>query len=283
VSLVNYANVEPLLASSERTGSVLHCVFRCPETGKTVEASAPAGGGDGLWTTIASFVAGILQSVFGKPGSAVGAADQAAVVGAFRRVADQFTWDGQRWVARAENVPRDRAEFERRLRQEPVEDPADRKVLARILAEIAKADRELRDEERAFLTGVVDPKLYTLEELLLLPNLTTVELGATSPKSRQTMLMLGWAMALCDRDLALPEVSRLKVLATHLGIADQTSEVLRRVATGYLLQEALEHAYRSGEKDEQAYGDVRAFADMAGVSAQELSLTEQDVVARAQA
>lgn len=177
-------------------------------------------------------------------------------------------------------VDGDSGEFNRLTSEEPVRIPADRKILARMLVEVAKADGEMLDAEREFLGQFLDPSLGSVEELARLPNLTPDELGTTAPETRSTMLLLAWTLAFADRDLSIKELGRLRVFARGLHLEPDTSEELRRAAVAHILMGAMDHTYRSGSRDPAGYEEVQAFAANAGLTPANLEKYEVRAKAR---
>jgi len=192
---------------------------------------------------------------------------QAAVVAAFQTVASRFVWDPAqgRWIA-AQLAGEALTDFAAQLDAAPVAQPYDRGVLARMLVEIANADGNIADEEKAFLADFVPPDLGSVDGLLARAPLSKVELDETAQgRSRETLLMVAWALALTDEDLAEAEQDRLAELAAGLGIAEARADELKRYAQLFIIDQALAAAYAGGQADASVRQQVIALAERIGL------------------
>lgn len=293
---ITYESIRSTLRSAVRQGALMRCVFACPVTGTTVESSAgihpreapleptPASPPQDLWGAVYGALVAALRRVLGArrllsaDAAAASAAsrseaaeapcsdedERAAVVAAFRRVAAHFAWDGRRgqwiWAEAA-----DQTDFARVLGQADLAQRQDRLLLARLLIEVANADGRISPEERAFLDEHVAPDLGPIEELTQRPSLTRAELEQTSQAGREAALMVAWAVALSDRTLDEAERAQLFRHADALGISRARAEELRRFAQRFIVDQALEQAYRAGPLSEAARAEVLALADSIGL------------------
>ena len=66
--------------------------------------------------------------------------------------------------------------FTRQLMEHPVEGKYNQVVLARMLTEVATADGAVGQEEHAMLTSLIPPTVDTVDNLLVKPPLSAVEL-----------------------------------------------------------------------------------------------------------
>lgn len=295
---ISYETIKPLITKQEQIKRSVHCVFRCPVSGTEVASSAGIRRGRGakdvalssakrsFWHSVRNAVAGVLRQILGSGAAGRVGQDvarevikdashsvrysddelEAAAVLAFERVVDKFRWDGNRWVASSVEDP-DSA-FDQQLGAAPITTQYDKGVLARMLVEVAKADRELKSQEEDFLCEFIEPELGTVAELAKLADLTPVELEETSEGAvRESMLMLAWTLALCDEDLAVGELSRLRTLAKGLGVSDARAEQLQGHAQVFLVDKALGRVYASGSRDAAALSKVMALAKTIGLDA----------------
>ncbi|MBK8012642.1 MAG: TerB family tellurite resistance protein [Deltaproteobacteria bacterium] len=278
---IELSHVKPLIEKAEQNGSTMVCVFKCPASGARIEASASIQKGRDLggiakasatrslmWSlrsSVQSAVRSVLgYGILGRVGGDVAhqllsdaskKADEsysegeksAAIVEAFRSVSSRFIWDTKnaRYISTA-SAGDVLSEFQQQLESAPITQKYDRGVLARMLIEIASADGTIAPEERAFLTSFLTPEMGTLDALAQKPRLTTAELSETSPSSRKTMLMLAWALALTDEELADEERKRLSELAEGLGLGHDQAQTAMEWAQIYLVDQALEAAYAQG-------------------------------------
>ena len=277
----------------------MQVAFRCPVSGQIVEANAPIHQAKNLSSRVTqsakrslmySLRNALTRSVrralghnivgrvaadmtrsatddLGQSQSYSEADKQAAIVRAFESVANMFVWDphNHRYVstqAAGEVV----IDFTRILNAAPVTAPYDRGILARMLTEIACADGVVGAEERQFLTGFITADLGTVDSLAQMPTLSSAELIETSQGgTRETMLMLAWALALTDENLAPDEAMRLDQYATGLAITAERAHELRSYAQIYLVDQALGRAYPGGRRDDQIHAEVMAMAGRLGM------------------
>ena len=222
-----------------------------------------------------------------------GADVETAVVAAFLSVQNQFRREGSGWVAAHGQVNPEAVDtgFHAQLRGAPVQERYDQGVLARVMVELAKGDGQLSDEERSMVSAFVDPSLGTIDQLATRPALSKVsafvdpslgtidqlatrpalsdvELSETSAAARDTILMLGWALALSDKSLAASEAARLESLASGFGITADRVGALKGFAQAFLLDQALDVAYRSGARDAAAHQEAMQIAAAIGLDSE---------------
>ncbi len=262
-----YDNLEPLVASVEEERDGVVVTFRCPVTGTEAQARA-AYGKDGF-ATKAGRVAkagamdrvriGIVRKVQQSTGAlgqlGLGLGTQAAgkrfggrdrpakhsekaieggVVAAFEEVAEDFRWDddGERWVSKSAPTGEPSA-FDRHVDANPVTTPHDREMLARILATIAGAEGNISDDEREMFTALAPGT--DLEGLIAKWTPAAEDLQRTAPgPTRETMLLLAWALAATDEDLSSRETELLDWYAAALGVAAPRAAELRAIAMSHV-------------------------------------------------
>jgi uncharacterized tellurite resistance protein B-like protein len=292
---IRYESVYPLIARVERERGTIRVAFRCPISGETVDASAPIPQTEELIPSTPSAawrlrgaVAGAARRAMASGGPSLDTAApeqppaitderiQLAIVDAFESVASYFAWDRDhaRYVS-ATAAGEIATEFARQLEAAPVKTAADRRALARLLCEIACADGKLAAKERAFLAGFAgDDEVGAVDELVQLAihtPLSAAELGATEVgASRDTLLMLAWALAYTDEDLADAERTRLHAVAAGLGIDAQRAAELQRFAQLWLVDNALVRAYPGGARSPAAHAWVAELARRIALPAAEL-------------
>lgn len=279
--------------------------FRCPVTSKTVEAtghlqhSNTMGGQvtsrakrSVMWS-IRSALRRSIRSALGYGIAGRLAADMAsgatdgmtrgssqsyseaeqkdAIVRAFESVSRSFMWDAQnnRYIS-LEAAGAVMTDFMRILQDAPITAPYDRGILARMLTEIACADGNVGEDERQFLAGFITPDIGTVDSLAQMQRLSPAELGETTQgATRETMLMLSWAVALTDESLSSDESMRLDDYSGALGVPANRAHELRSYAQVYMVDQALGRAYPGGKRDEQAHAEVMAMATRLGMDATE--------------
>lgn len=297
---ITYESLQPIIKSQTREGMYVKCVFRCPETGveaegrgyldrqDTVAAQTKKAVKRSLWYSLRRSVSSALGRVVGggiagsaarnvAHGAMSGAESQASisekdiqkgVVRAFEQVQNKYQWDegGGKWVGTA-SAGTSSMDFEGQLASHPVRERYDQGILARMLVEVACADGNVADEERELLGGFIPADIGTVDDLATRPKLSGMELGEVGDSQvRETMLMLGWAVALSDEDLADVERRRLGEVAEGFGVAPARVEGLRGLATGFLFQQAIAAGYPGGQRDADVHADAMAFAAKLGMS-----------------
>lgn len=304
MSQITYDMIEPLIASSNESGSSMHVVFRCPVSAQTVEArgllqaantlgnraaesakrsvlhglrnalsrSIRRAFGYGLAGQVATDVTRGAVSSSGGSGASYSDTDRKqAIVRAFESVSNQFVWDSanSRYIG-AQSAGQVMTDFMQQLETAPVTSPYDQGVLARMLTEIACADGTVADEERVFLASFIPSQVGTVDSLAGMQRLSPAELAETTQgKPRETMYMLTWAVALTDEDLAPQEEARIGEFAQGLGVTSERAAQLRQFAQVYLVDHALGRAYPGGQRDQETHDEVMAMARRIGLDATE--------------
>lgn len=303
MSQITYQMIQPLVASADQQGSSMHVVFRCPVSGTTVEArghlqAANTVGARAAKSAKRSLLYGLRNSLTRALRSALGysiagraAADaargamqtsgssqsysdadrQAATVRAFESVANQFVWDAQnnRYIS-GQAAGQVMTDFMLQLSNSPVQSPYDRGVLARMLTEVAAADGVVADQERSFLASFIPAEIGTVDSLAQMARLSPAELAETAQgASRETMVMLAWAVAFTDESLSPQEAARLGEYAQGLGLNPERAGQLKSFAQVYLVDLALGAAYPGGQRNPQAHAEVMAMAARIGLDATE--------------
>lgn len=299
-----YDSIRHLIQSEEQDRNTMKCVFKCPETGTTVEATAGISQGRGiknvtqgavkrslfsslrravtttLYSTLGSGFAGRAASEVGtqvmsntRQGTLYSADDKKeATVQAFGRVASKFRYDADagRWVGIPAGAVVETA-FSKQLAEHPVSGRYEQGLLARMLVEIACADGTVSDDERQFLGDFIDPELGTIDDLAKRDKLNAVDLSeAAEGAVRESMLMIAWTAALSDEGLADSEQDRLTELAAGLNVTKDRAAAVRQLATSHLLEQAFAAAYPGGKRDDAAHAETLAYAAGLGVEAEDV-------------
>lgn len=302
------AAIRPLVAHARPTGRHLVVTFRCPRSGKQVQArwSAPASSGlaqqvssrakQTAWTEARRQVNSLLRSVLGSgamgrlatdvantamsaatvssggPATLTAAEQETGLVEAFRTVDAQFAWDGRAWLHRSVATAR-ASELDQRLEAQPLS-RFDRLLTARMLVQVATAHRGLSDEERSYLAEAIDPDLGSLQALTARPPLTRAELAEATPgEARVSMLGLAWTLALIDEHGAPEELALLEDLGAGLGLSPDDRRRARDTARAWILDQALERALAFGH-DQHARDEVIALGERLGLTREQVELAE---------
>lgn len=309
MSEVTYEAIAPMIQEASAQGTTYNVTFRCPLSEATVSSQAALRRGAGvkdvavgsakksLMYSLRRSVLGAVRSVLGhgvlgRVGQDVARSmlsdaeqkanehftedeKQAAAVEAFERVKGEFVWDpkGQRFVS-AKAAGATPSAFSKQLAEAPVSERYDRGVLARMLVEVANADGRIEPDEINFLSGFITDDVGTVPALLKKPALSSVELSETSTGGvRETLLMLAWAAAMTDEELADAEVRKLEGFAAGLALHPERAESARRAAQAHLLEQAIEAAYARGFDDAKRQEVLQLGANL-GMEAEEAERAE---------
>ena len=165
-------------------------------------------------------------------------ARQAAVLDAFESVQDRFGWDdaGRRWVeasavpAGVATGPSPRAAFFDHLRAHPLATDHDRDILVRMLAAVIAMDGAIGEEEREVFATFVGPD-HDLDALAARGSPGEADMAATAPgPTRETLLLLAWAVALTDDNLGDGERALLDWFGRALYLPPDRIEAVRALA-----------------------------------------------------
>jgi hypothetical protein len=311
VSVPSYENVHPLVQSVDVGGRTISVRFACPVSGETIDArhSVPRDSSVGgrvssqvkrnLMWSLQSAVASAIRSTMGHNMAGRVASDVArsamsglqqhtsaqtlssreqseGVLAAFMSVQSRFVWDPQRqcWIA-AVAAAEAMSDFERMLAAAPIAHPYDRHIMSRMLVEVAGGDGRLSSEESSWLTEVLSPDLGGVHDIASRPPLTAAELGSTSQGAvRESLLVLAWAMALVDEDMAAAEKALLDGFAVGLGLPSARVTACRKAAQTYILDQAMERMFAWGGHDEYARAQLYGLAERIGMPVEEAQQAE---------
>lgn len=280
---ITYDLIEPLVLSAEVDGRQVHCQFALPgsdevfESSSTVQKERSMGSNvkravtRNLANEVRRTASRLLRSVFGGgflgrtasqtvsqasregtrglQNSVSKSEKQAAVVAAFRKVSNKFSYDAGNggWrkpsAALAEAAPiTEVAPFTKQLQDSPVRTGFERDILARMLARIAYADGELASEELEFFKDSIPSSMGTIEELNAKDDISSIEAEEVDSGVRETIYMLAWSISAIDMDVDDSEVALLHKYRDTFGIAaDRASELEKlgkvNVLEGYLSED----------------------------------------------
>mgnify|MGYP002631913712 CR=1 FL=1 len=300
------ANVTPLVQQLNTRGRTVEVVFACPVSGQQVQArhTLPANRSVGkqvgqrvqrslMWSVRGALASAIRSAlghgVAGRVASDVAyqmmneatrtqsstsmskGEEQEAVLEAFVSVQSQFMWDPNRsgWVGR-EAAAEVMSGFEQQLADHPVQHPYDRHIMARMLVEIARADGVISGEEQTWLTDLITADLGSIADLAQRPPLSNPELRNSSQGSvRDSMLLMAWAIALVDEQMDDAELAILRRFARGLELSSPREDRVRKVAQGWILDQALDRMFTWGGHDDHARQQLFQLAGRLGMSQDE--------------
>ena len=307
----SFENVHPLIQHIDVRGRTVQVRFACPTSGETIDArhTVPRDNSVGgrvtgqvkrnLMWSLQSAVASAIRSTMGHNLAGRVASDVArsamtglhqqasgqtlssreqndGIVAAFLTVQARFVWDPQRqgWIS-ANAAQEAMSDFERMLAAAPIAHPYDRHIMARMLVEIARGDGRLSSEESSWLTEVITPDQGGVHDIASRPPLTAAELGSTSQGPvRESLLVLAWAMALVDEEMAAAEKVLLDHFAAGLRMPAARVTVCRKAAQTYILDQAMDRMFAWGGHDEYARAQLYGLAERIGMPVAEAQEAE---------
>ena len=277
----DFTHIEPLIVNLQEQGRSVQVMFQCPLTGNQFSGRASATRDNSLGSKVKKntqqsllyaaqrALSQVLRDVFGHNTVGRMASDltrrtmysassqmmngltakekEQAIVKAFESVRKHFVWDEthMRWIskqAHSETV----SDFNKQKQEHSISHPYDIQVLSRMMVEIAMVDGQMDKSEREWLAMLLNPEHGSMEQIAQHPPLSSAELSNTSTGDvRVTMLMITWAVALCDENLDFSEQQRLQVFAQGLQLSSTKEQVARTLAQTYILDNAIQYIYQS--------------------------------------
>ena len=302
---LSFEAIEPLLYNVQEQGRSVQVVFRCPVSGKEVQArhyqakdnsmgariqdnaqrSVLYAIQQAIGTTIRSFfgnnivgrVAGDVarqttSSASSHMNNSLSQKErQEAITRAFQSVQRQFTWDekNSRWIS-IHAVQEALSEFDLQNQKHPITHNYDKKIFTRMLVELAMADGSISTSEVEWLNSLIDPSIGSIQSISQLPKLTQQELQQASAGAvRETMLMLTWALALCDEELAQQEKELLLYFGQGLALSSTQIGQIQSKAQNYILEKSMEWLYSSPGGEQFARQSILNLASKIGMSSQQ--------------
>ena len=270
-----YEMIEPLIVSSEVDGRNLFIEFALPGSSEIIEAKTSIRRGKetgakvkrkaimiarnqarrGATRVVRGALGGGILGRSGammfntaarevRPGEGPSQAEtEAAFVSAFERIADNFEFDevtGEWFKASAPPPPPPKSPFEEQLSQNPIVDPHDKNVFARVMAELAYADGTISKEESEFFTEIMPPEQPTLDQLSKADPVSRIEATEVTPGVKGTIYMFAWVIAAIDLDIDPVEEELLMEYADVFEIQDTQREELVKMAKYFVLEQNIE-------------------------------------------
>ena len=189
--------------------------------------------GGGLVGNIASMAAQetVRQNV---SSSSYSAADkEKAVVAAFKTIMHNLYLDE---ATKTWRIAKQFSDFERALKSNPLKKSYDKKTLARMLVELARADGQMSDKERKFIDTYLSAETGTLVDLMRQPALSAVELEEVTKEGKENVFMVAAALTLVDHELHSNEQDRLINYGVFMGLNEMKIEELIHKAQSYTIE-----------------------------------------------
>lgn len=188
---------------------------------------------------------------------------ETAVIKAFEKISLELAYEGGKWRLATEF-----SEFEKLIKRNPFKNSYDKKILARMLVEMARADGKIESEEKAFFDDFLNEETGSLGELMRAPAISMIECEEVSPEAKENLFMIVAAVALTDNEFADEEKIKLDEYSQMFEFSDAKHEELVRYAQDYTI-EAYIKANGQMTRDQ-----VYAFADKIGMDRGEAERTQ---------
>lgn len=284
---ITYDLIKPIILEEKLDGSTMHCKFKVEGEVFESKYSVKIDSKDTtnkikgmvklnlisrvrstlmrvIRTAVGGGIAGNTASMVGNEvvrtqtsGANYSATDkQDAVVTAFERISFNFFFDQE---AKAWKIARRLSEFEKRLKATPFTTPYDKKTLARLLLELAKADGQIAAEEKEFFQDFLDEDTGTFAELMRAATLSKVELEEVSREGKENVFMIACAVTLTDKSFDEAEKTKLFEVAGMMMIAEAKRNELLKIAQDYTIETAIK---TSGVMSRE---EIYTFADKIGM------------------
>jgi uncharacterized tellurite resistance protein B-like protein len=149
------------------------------------------------------------------------------------------------------------------IQQADLSSSLDRRVMVRMLAEVALADGHISDSERMILKalGASPSDIETTHAPLEID-----DLEETTVSAREAMVAMAMAVAYSDEEMDPDEVSRLEFYAEGFGISRMRRSQLDRMAREHLVELMVQRSLRGGAIDPRDERTLMAQAARLGIS-----------------
>lgn len=276
---VTYNLIKPLIVDVDVQGQRVFVEFQQPDTGNFITAQGPIRRSNSVGSSIGrsvkrtamqqarTSITRMVGSLFG--GGFLGRTARAAtstaaseytrnqqhsadapseseieegVVAAFKTVRTQFHWDEAKGTWGKSKTPaaaREKTPFEAQIERSPIVDGHDRKVFARILADLVGADGVIQDEESSFFASLVPVDAGSLHDIMASEAVSKVDCEMVKDGVRDTIFMFSWAIAMVDYEIHPKEVEMMNKYANLLSIAPGRRAELEQISKVHMLEEAL--------------------------------------------
>jgi tellurite resistance protein len=183
---------------------------------------------------------------------------EAGVIKAFESILSEVTYEGGKWRLATEF-----SEFEKIIRRSPLTKSYDKKILARMLVEMAKADGSVSKEEKEFFEDFLTDETGNLGSLMRAPSVSIVECEEISADAKENVFMITAAVALTDDEFSDEEQLKLDDYAQMLGFTDKKKSDLLRYAQDYTIETAVK------SRGNMSRDEIYSFADSIGMDRSE--------------
>lgn len=272
MTVVTFEQLQLNLAAFGVENGVMKVTFRCPVTGRSVDASAPVTAPESphdvaqLWQAARRGATRLIGNILGgkKPDTLHQDTDKRAIVAAFESVRNAFHWDAKRghFVSAAQSDALMNP-FDTLLQAAPLLRPADRDIAARVVWDIIRADGEIHPAEEKFVESVLGKKVAAMRNT---PEVSRLDIEHLAAPSRGTVLMLALATALSDERRHTREAARIARLTQQLGVNPEREALFHDAAAQKVIENVLLECYSDGVMDDAERARVTLLAQRLGVN-----------------
>lgn len=246
---LTYKSIQPYLIEEVQQGEIMYCKFRIEEQEFEAEArieKAGASKGLGLIVKNPNRMRSMLLRALNKGIGKKQVIDEkvpqvyfskkeleAAVVLAFESILDEIVYieTTDKW-----RLATHFSAFEVFISQNPLKEHYDKKIMSRMLVEMARADGRIEEEERLFFSHFLNDEMGRLSDLIIAPYLTKDDCRKVSENGRFTIFLIIAAVALTDNQLEVEEQAKLNRFAEIFGLKAQKQQELFQIAQDYTLE-----------------------------------------------
>ncbi|MCH2022490.1 MAG: TerB family tellurite resistance protein [Saprospiraceae bacterium] len=283
---LSYIKIQPYLHKSTQEGNRMICIFKFENKKFESESTITKGNeiGSDIGSKIAknagmsqmrSFLTRLVKKNIEIKNDVTINSDEvftdkekeAAIVNAFKGIMNEIIYDSKekKW-----RIASGVSEFEKRMKKFPLVEIYDKKIMARMLVEMARADQRIEEQERLFFESFLTPDTGKLGDLMRSPYLTYSDCEKVNKKARNTLFLVVAAVALTDNEFNIKEQEKLNSFAKMLDFDDTTKEKLLAIAQDYTLQLAI-RANNNNMTSEYLF----AFADKIGMNKEDAERTQK--------
>ncbi len=120
--------------------------------------------------------------------------------------------------------------FQDYLAKHPIQNLFEQDVLSRLLVSVAQADGRISEDERNFIMEALPKKLGSIQDIAARGEISSVEAEELSSESKKSILLLAYAVALVDFDLAPSESRKLNEFGSLFGFSHEEMSSIATLA-----------------------------------------------------
>lgn len=249
---LTYKSIQPYITGEVQQGEIMYCRFLVEEREFEAEAGiekVEESKGLGIIVKNPNKMRSMLLRVLNKGMKKKRVQDEeapqiyfskkeleTAVVRAFESILDEIVYieTTDKW-----HLATQFSDFEVYIRQNPLTEQFDKKIMSRMLVEMARADGRIEQEERLFFSHFLNDEMGRLSDLITAPYLTKSDCKKVSKNGRLTIFVIVAAVALTDNQLEVEEQEKLDRFAEIFELSAKKQQKLFQIAQDYTLETML--------------------------------------------